>query len=58
MHYNFVTIYHCFFVTFFILFSRWCEQDLCPVARNQRRGHYDSNTSLDAALVFDQSIQG
>ncbi|XP_063345548.1 acyl-CoA dehydrogenase family member 11-like isoform X1 [Pelmatolapia mariae] len=37
---------------------RWCEQDLCPVARNQRRGHYDSNTSLDAALVFDQSIQG
>lgn len=37
---------------------RWCEQDLCPVARNQRRGHYDSNTSFDAALVFDQSIQG
>lgn len=37
---------------------RWCEQDLCPVARNQRRGHYDSNTSLDAALVFDQSIRG
>uniref|UniRef100_A0A3P8NC17 Acyl-CoA dehydrogenase family, member 11 n=1 Tax=Astatotilapia calliptera TaxID=8154 RepID=A0A3P8NC17_ASTCA len=35
---------------------RWCEQDLCPVARNQRRGHYDSNTSLDAALVFDHFL--
>ncbi|XP_030592872.1 acyl-CoA dehydrogenase family member 11 [Archocentrus centrarchus] len=37
---------------------RWCEQDLCPVAQNQRKGHYDSNTSLDAALIFDQSVQG
>uniref|UniRef100_A0A672IJF3 Acyl-CoA dehydrogenase family member 11-like n=1 Tax=Salarias fasciatus TaxID=181472 RepID=A0A672IJF3_SALFA len=33
---------------------RWCEQDLCPVSTNQRRGHYDSSTTpLDAALVFD-----
>lgn len=33
---------------------RWCEQDLCPVSTNHRRGHYDSNTiPLDAALLFD-----
>ncbi|KAM7391876.1 hypothetical protein PAMP_022526 [Pampus punctatissimus] len=38
---------------------RWCEQDLCPVATTQTRGCYDLNTvPLDAALVYDQPIQG
>lgn len=38
---------------------RWCEQDLCPVTAKQKRGCYDSRTPpLDAALVYDQPIEG
>uniref|UniRef100_A0A3Q1EU48 Acyl-CoA dehydrogenase family member 11-like n=1 Tax=Acanthochromis polyacanthus TaxID=80966 RepID=A0A3Q1EU48_9TELE len=38
---------------------RWCEQDLCPVVAKQKRGCYDSRTPpLDAALVYDQPIEG
>uniref|UniRef100_A0A3B4B528 Acyl-CoA dehydrogenase family, member 11 n=1 Tax=Periophthalmus magnuspinnatus TaxID=409849 RepID=A0A3B4B528_9GOBI len=33
--------------------SRWCEQDLCPVATNHERGCYNPGSSHDnAALVY------
>lgn len=38
---------------------RWCEQDLCPVATKHVTGCYNPGTPpLDAALVFDQPVQG
>ncbi|XP_062310532.1 acyl-CoA dehydrogenase family member 11-like isoform X1 [Osmerus eperlanus] len=36
---------------------RWCEQDLCPVVSQEKRGCYEPRTPpLDAALVYGEPI--
>ncbi|XP_077601033.1 acyl-CoA dehydrogenase family member 11-like [Stigmatopora nigra] len=38
---------------------RWCEQNLCVVASNNARGHYDATSlGVDSVLVYDQETEG